>query len=147
MTNASLAAAPLSHSQYSSAREEKNGRRTWALTTLCGAMMIAEIIGGLLFQLYRCGGLHMSIARRRATIRCARLSLCARHAGDRRFTFGTGKLGLAVGNISSPPWPVSSTALITAVSRALRQESPRCSADPKVDPLHLWVPRNLARGP
>jgi Co/Zn/Cd efflux system component len=46
---------------YSSGRQEKNERKTWAVIWLCGAM-IAEIVGGLLFGSIAlvADGLHMS---------------------------------------------------------------------------------------
>ena len=41
---------------------EKSERKTWAVIWLCGAMMIAEIVGGLLFGSIAlvADGLHMS---------------------------------------------------------------------------------------
>ncbi|MGA8754762.1 MAG: cation transporter, partial [Stellaceae bacterium] len=41
---------------------DKNERKTWAVIGLCGAMMIAEIVGGLLFGSIAlvADGLHMS---------------------------------------------------------------------------------------
>ena len=41
---------------------EKSERRTWAVIWLCGAMMIAEIVGGLLFGSIAlvADGMHMS---------------------------------------------------------------------------------------
>jgi hypothetical protein len=48
----SLSTVPLSHSHvFLGSGHEKNERRTWAVIALCGAMMVAEIIGGLLFGL------------------------------------------------------------------------------------------------
>lgn len=78
MSNANLAAAPLSHSHVFLTGHEKNERRTWAVIALCRARMVAEIIGGLLFGSIAlvADGRHMSThagaARRRA-----RLRLCA----------------------------------------------------------------------
>ena len=42
---------------------EKSERRTWAVIWLCGAMMIAEIVGGLLFGSIAlvADGLHMEV--------------------------------------------------------------------------------------
>jgi Co/Zn/Cd efflux system component len=44
------------------AEHEKSERRTWVVIWLCGAMMIAEIVGGLLFGSIAlvADGLHMS---------------------------------------------------------------------------------------
>jgi Co/Zn/Cd efflux system component len=40
---------PLEHShRFLGAGHEKSERKTWAVIWLCGAMMIAEIVGGML---------------------------------------------------------------------------------------------------
>ena len=42
--------APLEHSHsFLGAGHERSERNTWAVIWLCGAMMIAEIVGGMLF--------------------------------------------------------------------------------------------------
>jgi Co/Zn/Cd efflux system component len=56
---------------------DKNERRTWLVIWLCGFMMVAEIVGGLLFGSIAlvADGLHMSTPRR-APARGTRLHLC-----------------------------------------------------------------------
>jgi cation diffusion facilitator family transporter len=96
MSNASLAAAPLSHSHvFLGAGHEKNERRTWAVIGLCGAMMIAEIVGGLLFGSIAlvADGLHMSTHAGALLLAALAYTYARKHADDPRFTFGTGKLG------------------------------------------------------
>ncbi len=56
-------AAALRHSQvFPGAGHERSERKTWAVIWLCGAMMLAEIVGGLLFGSIAlvADGLHMS---------------------------------------------------------------------------------------
>jgi cation diffusion facilitator family transporter len=74
---------------------EKNERRTWMVIALCSLMMVAEIIGGLLFGSIAlvADGLHMSTHASALLLAALAYSYARRHADDVRFTFGTGKLG------------------------------------------------------
>jgi cation diffusion facilitator family transporter len=74
---------------------EKNERRTWAVIILCSAMMVAEIVGGLLFGSIAlvADGLHMSTHASALLLAALAYSYARRHAKDERFSFGTGKLG------------------------------------------------------
>ena len=73
----------------------RNERRSWAVVTLCGAMMAAEIVGGLLWgsMALVADGLHMSTHAGALVIAALAYSYARRHARDERFAFGTGKLG------------------------------------------------------
>jgi cation diffusion facilitator family transporter len=73
----------------------RNERRSWAVVALCGAMMVAEIIGGLLWgsMALIADGLHMSTHAGALVIAAFAYAYARRHARDERFTFGTGKLG------------------------------------------------------
>jgi cation diffusion facilitator family transporter len=74
---------------------DRNERRSWAVVALCGAMMAAEIIGGLLWgsMALIADGLHMSTHAGALVIAALAYSYARRHARDERFVFGTGKLG------------------------------------------------------
>jgi len=74
---------------------EKNERRTWMVIGLCSFMMVAEIIGGLLFGSIAlvADGLHMSTHASALLLTALAYSYARRHADDARFSFGTGKLG------------------------------------------------------
>ncbi|HLW90747.1 MAG TPA: CDF family Co(II)/Ni(II) efflux transporter DmeF [Roseiarcus sp.] len=78
-------------------------RRTWAVIWLCGAMMVAEIIGGLLFGSIAlvADGLHMSTHAGALLLAALAYTYARRHSGDSRFTFGTGKLGDLAGFTSA----------------------------------------------
>ena len=82
---------------------ESSERRTWAVIWLCGAMMIAEIAGGLLFRSIAlvADGLHMSIHAGALLLAAVAYNFSRRHASDPRFSFGTGKIGDLAGFTSA----------------------------------------------
>src|SRR5215472_202006 len=116
----------------------RNERRSWAVVALCGAMMVAEIVGGLLWgsMALIADGLHMSTHAGALVIAAFAYSYARRHARDERFVFGTGKLG---------DLAAFSSALVLAMI-ALRHRRERGSrkallfrmAEPV---LNCWVPR------
>src|SRR5208337_5642844 len=85
------------------AGHERNERRTWMVIVLCTLMMIAEIVGGILFGSIAlvADGLHMSTHASALLLAALAYSYARRHADDRRFTFGTGKLGDLAGFTSA----------------------------------------------
>ena len=82
---------------------EKSERKTWAVIWLCGAMMIAEIVGGLLFGSIAlvADGLHMSTHAGALLLAALAYTYARNHADDPSFTFGTGKLGDLAGFTSA----------------------------------------------
>ncbi len=70
-------------------------RRTWTVIWLCGSMMLIEIVGGSCFGSIAlvADGLHMSTHAGAMLLAALAYSYARKHAGDARFTFGTGKLG------------------------------------------------------
>lgn len=84
-------------------RHERNERRTWTVIALCTFMMIAEIVGGLLFGSIAliADGLHMSTHASALLLAALAYSYARRHADDDRFSFGTGKLGDLAGFTSA----------------------------------------------
>lgn len=78
-------------------------RQAWAVIWLCGAMMALEVVGGILFGSVAliADGLHMSTHASALLLAALAYSYARRHAGDRRFTFGTGKLGDLAGFTSA----------------------------------------------
>jgi cation diffusion facilitator family transporter len=85
------------------AGHEKNERKTWAVIALCSVMMLVEIVGGSLFGSLAlvADGLHMSTHASAMLIAALAYSYARRHAEDRRFVFGTGKLGDLAGFTSA----------------------------------------------
>ncbi len=82
---------------------EQAERRTWWVIALCGAMMVLEIVGGLLFGSIAlvADGLHMSTHAGALLLAALAYSYARKHAHDPRFTFGTGKLGDLAGFTSA----------------------------------------------
>jgi cation diffusion facilitator family transporter len=97
-------AAAASHSHvFLGEGHEKNERKTWAVIGLCGAMMVAEIVGGLMFGSIAlvADGLHMSTHAGALLLAALAYSYARKHADDPNFTFGTGKLGDLAGFTSA----------------------------------------------
>jgi cation diffusion facilitator family transporter len=96
---------PLSgHSHvFLGAGHEKNERKTWAVIALCSVMMVVEIAGGSIFGSLAlvADGLHMSTHASAMLIAALAYAYARKHADDRRFVFGTGKLGDLAGFTSA----------------------------------------------
>jgi Co/Zn/Cd efflux system component len=101
-TNGSTATLGHSH-VFLGEGHEKSERKTWAVIWLCGAMMIAEIVGGLLFGSIAlvADGLHMSTHAGALLLAALAYTYARKHAEDPRFSFGTGKLGDLAGFTSA----------------------------------------------
>ena len=82
---------------------ERNERRTWTVIALCGFMMVAEIIGGLMFGSIAlvADGLHMSTHASALLLAALAYRFARRHVDDDRFSFGTGKFGDLAGFTSA----------------------------------------------
>jgi cation diffusion facilitator family transporter len=100
--NTSITAHSHSH-VFLGESHEKSERTTWAVIWLCGAMMLGEIVGGLLFGSIAlvADGMHMSTHAGALLLAAIAYSYARRHANDPRFTFGTGKLGDLAGFTSA----------------------------------------------
>jgi len=82
---------------------DKAERRTWAVIGLCTIMMIAEIVGGALFGSLAliADGLHMSTHAGALLLAALAYTYARKYAGDRSFSFGTGKFGDLAGYSSA----------------------------------------------
>ena len=104
MSNEMSGIVPFVHTHsFLGAGHEQSERRTWAVIILCSAMMVAEIVGGLLFGSIAlvADGMHMSTHAGALLLAAAAYSYARRHVNDPRFTFGTGKLGDLAGFTSA----------------------------------------------
>jgi cation diffusion facilitator family transporter len=81
----------------------RSERKTWAVIWLCAAMMLGEIVGGVLFGSIAlvADGLHMSTHAGALLLAALAYRFARRHARDARFTFGTGKFGDLAGFTSA----------------------------------------------
>lgn len=88
--------APWTHEHvFLGNRHERNERRTWAVVALTAVMMVLEIGGGTVLgsMALAADGWHMSTHAAALGIAALAYRFARRHAHDKRFTFGTGKLG------------------------------------------------------
>lgn len=77
------------------AEHHRNERRTWIVVGLTAAMMVAEVIAGLVFgsMALLADGIHMATHAGALSISGFAYLYARRHAEDPRYTFGTGKVG------------------------------------------------------
>jgi cation diffusion facilitator family transporter len=104
MMDAKGAASPLRHNHvFLGEGHEQSERKTWGVIWLCGAMMIAEIVGGIMFGSIAlvADGMHMSTHAGALLLAAFAYSYARKHADDPGFTFGTGKLGDLAGFASA----------------------------------------------
>ena len=95
---------PLRHSHsFLGAGHERSERKTWTVIWLCGLMMIAEIVGGMLFGSIAlvADGMHMSTHAGALLLAALAYTYARKYADDPRFTFGTGKFGDLAGFTSA----------------------------------------------
>ncbi len=85
------------------ASHDKNARRTLWVVALTAIMMVGEIIAGYVTgsMALLADGFHMATHAGALTIAAAAYSYAKRHAADRRFSFGTGKVGDLAGFASA----------------------------------------------
>jgi cation diffusion facilitator family transporter len=104
MANPRTHGAPARHSHvFLAASHQANERRAWAVIVLCSAMMVGEIVGGLLFGSIAlvADGLHMSTHAGALLLAALAYTYARRRIDDPRFTFGTGKFGDLAGFTSA----------------------------------------------
>jgi cation diffusion facilitator family transporter len=104
MGDTTSSGAPLEHSHsFLGAGHERSERKTWAVIWLCTTMMIAEIIGGMLFGSIAlvADGMHMSTHAGALLLAALAYTYARKYADDPRFTFGTGKFGDLAGFTSA----------------------------------------------
>jgi cation diffusion facilitator family transporter len=103
MTRGSMGFTPAHSHVFLGRSHETSERRTWAVIALCSAMMVGEIVGGLMFGSIAlvADGMHMSTHAGALLLAALAYTYARRHAADPRFTFGTGKVGDLAGFTSA----------------------------------------------
>lgn len=117
--------APFEHGHvFLGADHDSNERRTWAVIILCLATMGVEIVGGAVYGsiALMADGLHMSTHAGALLLTALAYRYARRHAFDRRFTFGTGKVGDLAGYTSAVI--LAMIALLIAYEAAMRLLAP-----------------------
>ncbi len=95
---------PLTHEHsYLGVSHDTNARRTLWVVVLTSAMMVGEIIAGSIFNSMAllADGFHMATHAGALAIAAWAYAFARRHARDRRFSFGTGKVGDLAGFASA----------------------------------------------
>src|ERR1700689_2733840 len=95
--------APVHYHIFLGEAHTQSERKTWTVIWLCGAMMCAEIAGGLVFGSIAlvADGLHMSTHAGALLLAALAYTYARKHAGNPNFTFGTGKFGDLAGFTSA----------------------------------------------
>jgi cation diffusion facilitator family transporter len=114
---------PHSH-DFLGARHEENERRTWAVVALTAVMMVAEIVGGVLFgsMALMADGWHMATHAGALAVAALAYRLARAHTDNDHFGFGTGKVGDLAAYSSAVVLGV--IAILIGYESALRLVSP-----------------------
>jgi cation diffusion facilitator family transporter len=109
---------------YLGADHRRNERRTWLVTAICAATLVALVIGGLTTRsmALMASGLHMAAHVAALLVAAAAYALARRHAGNPAFSFGTGKVGYLAGFANAVVLGV--TAVLIAVESVNRLLQP-----------------------
>jgi len=94
----------LTHSHaFLGASHDRNARRTLAVVALTAAMMVAEIVAGAVFgsMALLADGVHMATHAGALGVAALAYVYARRHVANRRYTFGTGKVGDLAGFASA----------------------------------------------
>lgn len=97
---------------YLGADHRRNERRTWIVTAICAATLVALVVGGATTgsMALMASGLHMGAHVIALLVAAAAYGLARRHADNPAFSFGTGKIGYLAG---------FANAVVLAVTAAL----------------------------
>lgn len=96
--------APFTHDHvFLGARHDENARRTLWVVALTFIMMVGEIFAGIIFNSMAllADGFHMATHAGALAVAAAAYAFARRHAHNRRFSFGTGKVGDLAGFASA----------------------------------------------
>jgi len=110
---------------YLGADHRRNERRTWMVTAICAATLVALVAGGAATRsmALMASGLHMAAHVAALLVAAAAYALARRHAGNPAFSFGTGKLGYLAGFANAVVLAV--TAVLIGAESLVRLLSPQ----------------------
>ena len=105
----------------------RNERRTWIVTAICSATLVAQVAGGLLFRsmALTASGLHMAAHVAALLVAAGAYALARHHAVSPRFAFGTGKFGYLAGFANA--LVLGMTAVLIAVESVQRLFTPEAA--------------------
>ena len=108
---------------YLGADHRRNERRTWIVTAICVATLVALVAGGLATRsmALMASGLHMAAHVVALVVAAAAYALARRHAGNPAFSFGTGKVGYLAGFANAVVLAVTAVLIgVESVNRLIR---------------------------
>ena len=111
---------------YLGADHRRNERRTWIVTGICVATLVALVIGGAATRSMAlvASGLHMGAHVVALVVAAAAYALSRRHAENPAFSFGTGKIGYLAGFANAVVLAVTAVLIgIESVVRLLNPEA------------------------
>lgn len=113
---------------YLGADHGRNERRTWIVTVICSATLVALVAGGMTTGslALTASGLHLGAHVASLLVAAAAYALARRHAGNPAFSFGTGKLGYLAGFANAVVLGV--TAALIAIESVIRLLNPETVA-------------------
>lgn len=109
---------------YLGADHRRNERRTWIVTVICAATLVALVAGGVATRsmALMASGLHMAAHVAALLVAAAAYALARRHAGNPAFSFGTGKIGYLAGFANGVVLAV--TAVLIGMESIVRMLNP-----------------------
>ena len=109
---------------YLGADHRRNERRTWIVTAICVATLVALVLGGAATRSMAlvASGLHMAAHVVALVVAAGAYALARRHADNPAFSFGTGKIGYLAGFANAVVLAV--TAVLIGVESMARLLSP-----------------------
>jgi len=109
---------------YLGADHARNERRTWIVAGVCLVSLIAQVAGGMIFHSMAlvAGGLHMGAHVASMVVAAVAYGVARTYAADKRFAFGTGKVGYVAGFANAVVLGV--TALLIAAESVQRLITP-----------------------
>lgn len=109
---------------YLGADHRRNERRTWIVTFICAATLVALVAGGVATRsmALMASGLHMAAHVAALLVAAAAYALARRHAGNPAFSFGTGKIGYLAGFANGVVLAV--TAVLIGMESIVRMLNP-----------------------
>ena len=109
---------------YLGADHRRNERRTWIVTAICVATLVALVLGGAATRSMAlvASGLHMAAHVVALVVAAGAYALARRHADNPAFSFGTGKIGYLAGFTNAVVLAV--TAVLIGVESMARLLSP-----------------------
>ena len=142
---------------YLGADHRRNERRVWLAAAICAVTLSAQLAGGVAFNSMAllAGGVHMAAHVAALSVAGLAYLLARRYAGDRRFSFGAGKVGYLAAFANAVALGITALLLATETlghfsggeETHYHEASQLAAAVLAVNLLCMWLLRPARRGP